>query len=199
MEKKNFFFQFWDSILQIVFNWYLRLWTDRCMGMIGMIWMSMSGVAGRCRVSRFPYAWVGCMKMATCRRMGRSMGVGIKTSMGNPSNVGLKVPVHVAQGSCGVFTELHLLHMYILYTQPSGLVISQHLCTLHTHQHQNIERGFGALSNISCHIEWGLLHREYHDCLFTAGTRHFKLRSLFGWPKTNCHVRLFYFKIQSLT
>ena len=135
--------------------------------------MSMSGVAGRCRVSRFPYVWVGCMKMATCRRMGRSMGVGIKTSMGNPSNVGLKVPVHVAQGSCGVFTELHLLHMYILYTQPSGLVISQHLCTLHTHQHQNIERGFGALSNISCHIEWGLLHRECHDCLFTAGTRHF--------------------------
>ena len=113
----------------------LRLMTDRMMGMIGMIWMSMSGVkwsigwqtrvAGRCRASRFPYAWVGCMKMATCRRrMGGSMGVGIKTSMRNPSNVSLKVPVHVAQGSCGMFTELHLLHMYILYPQPFGLVIS---------------------------------------------------------------------------
>ena len=45
------------------------------------------------------------------------MGVGIETSVGNPSNVGLKVPVHVAQGSCEVFTEPHLLHTYkpILY------------------------------------------------------------------------------------
>ena len=56
--------------------------------------------------------------------MGRSMGVGIKTSMGNPSNVRLEVPVHVAQGACGMFTELQLLHMYILYPQPFGLVIS---------------------------------------------------------------------------
>ena len=73
------------------------------------------------------------------------MGVGIETSMGNPSNVGLEVPVHVAQGACGMFTELQLLHMYILYPQPFGLVISQHLCTLHTHTHtyppQNVQRG----------------------------------------------------------
>lgn len=61
------------------------------------------------------------------------MGVGIKTSVGNPSNVRLEVPVHVAQGACGMFTELQLLHMYILYPQPFGLVISQHLRTWHTH------------------------------------------------------------------
>ena len=119
-------------------------------------------------MGRFPYAWVGCMKMATCRRrMGRSMGVGIKTSMRNPSNVSLKVPVHVAQGSCGMFTELHLLHMYILYPQPFGLVISQHLCTLHTHipSPKHTKR-------VWCSEQHFLSHRECHDCLFTAGTRH---------------------------
>ena len=86
------------------------------------------------------------------------MGVGIKTSMRNPSNVCLEVPVHVAQGACGMFTELQLLHMYILYPQPFGLVISQHLHAYMAHTHtyppQNVQRGFGALSSISCHIEW---------------------------------------------
>ena len=63
------------------------------------------------------------------------MGVGVETSVGNPSNVSLKVPVHVAQGSCEVFTEPHLLHIYKPIHLLSGLVISQHLCTLHTHTH----------------------------------------------------------------
>ena len=152
----------------------LRLFAYRLMRMIWMIWMSMSWiksvewqtrVAGRCRASRFPSAWV-CMKMATCRRMGRSMGVGIETSVGNPSNVSLKVPVHVAQGSCEVFTEPHLLHTYKPIHLPSGLVISQHLCTLHTHTHthtfspKNLERGSSVLSSISCCTEWGLLHNK---------------------------------------
>ena len=94
------------------------------------------------------------------------MGVGIETSVGNPSNVSLKVPVHVAQGSCEVFTEPHLLHTYKPIHLPSGLVISQHLCTLHTHTHthtfspKNLERGSSVLSSISCCTEWGLLHNK---------------------------------------
>ena len=105
------------------------------------------------------------------------MGVGIETSVGNPSNVGLKVPVHVAQGSCEVFTEPHLLHTYKPIHLPSGLVISQHLCTLHTHTHiqsQNLERGSSVLSSISCSTKWDLLHNKCHNCLLTAGTRSFK-------------------------
>lgn len=153
----------------------------RMIWMIWKIWMSMSWikrsvewqtrVARRCRASSFPSAWV-CMKMATCRRMGRSMGVGVETSVGNPSNVSLKVPVHVAQGSCEVFTEPHLLHIYKPIHLLSGLVISQHLCTVHTHI--QLERGSSVPSNISWCTEWGLLHNKCHDCLLTAGTRSFK-------------------------
>ena len=111
------------------------------------------------------------------------MGVGVETSVGNPSNVSLKVPVHVAQGSCEVFTEPHLLHIYKPIHLLSGLVISQHLCT-HTHTHiqsKNLERGSSVPSNISWCTEWGLLHNKCHDCLLTAGTRSFKwFRRLHG-------------------
>ena len=131
------------------------------------------------------------------------MGVGIETSVGNPSNVGLKVPVHVAQGSCEVFTEPHLLHTYKPIHLPSGLVISQHLCTLHTHTHiqsQNLERGSSVLSSISCSTKWDLLHNKCHNCLLTAGTRSFKwFRLLHGIIAERLSARLLIVQCSRLT